>query len=76
MNNVVNNVKLIDSEELLRRYPALRSRKGKDPLSRLRWLERNRAIPLIKINRLIFFDPQEIDRWIDSQRIPVTKGGE
>ena len=72
----MSDVRLIDSPELLRRYPALRSRKGKDPLSRLRWLVRNRAIPLIKINRLIFFDPQEIDRWIDPQRIPVTKGGE
>ena len=66
-------VRLIDSHELLRRYPALAGR-GKDKLYRLQWLTRNRIIPLVKIRRRIYFDPAEIDAWIESQKIPA--GGE
>ena len=66
----MNDVGLIDSHELLRRYPALAS-KGKNKFYRLQWLTRSRAIPLVKIRRRIYFDPQEINRWIESQKIPA-----
>jgi len=66
----VNNVKLIDSEELLRLYPALAGR-GKSKLYRLQWLTRSRAIPLVKILHRIYFDPSDIEAWIESQKIPV-----
>ena len=70
----VNNVKLIDSEELLRRYPALRSRKGKKPTYRLDWLTRIHRIPVVRIGRRNYFDPADIDAWLESQKIPVQKG--
>ena len=63
--------KLIDTQELLRRYPALRSRRGKKPTYRIDWLTRNRAIPIVKINRRNYFDPREIDAWIESHEIPA-----
>ncbi len=66
----MSDVRLIDSHELLRRYPALAS-KGKNKFYRLQWLTRSRAIPLVKIRRRIYFDPQEINRWIESQKIPA-----
>lgn len=66
----MSEVGLIDSQELLRRYPALKS-KGKNPFYRLQWLTRSRAIPLVKIRRRIYFDPAEIDAWIESQKIPA-----
>ena len=62
--------RLIDSHELLRRYPALASR-GKNKLNRLHWLIRNRAIPLVKLKRRIYFDPADIDAWLESQKIPA-----
>jgi len=42
----------------------------------LRHLIRNRAIPLVKISTdggrgRIFFDPKELDRWIEERKIPV-----
>lgn len=64
------DAKLIDSQELLRRYPALAG-KGKNKFYRLQWLTRSRAIPLVKIGRRIYFDPQEINSWIEAQKIPV-----
>jgi len=69
----MNNVKLIDSHELLRRYPALAG-KGKNKFYRLQWLTRSRAIPLVKLGRRIYFDPADIDTWLESQKIPA--GGE
>lgn len=63
--------KLIDTQELLERYPALRSR-GKKPSYRLEWLVRQRVIPLVKIGRRNYFSPEDIDRWIDSQKVPAT----
>ena len=67
----MSNVGLIDSHELLRRYPALRSRKGKKPTYRLEWLCRSRQIPIVRIGRRNYFNPQAIDRWIASQEIPT-----
>ena len=65
--------RLIDSHELLRLYPALAGR-GKSKLYRLQWLVRSRKIPLIKIGRRVYFDPRDIDSWLESQKIPVQKG--
>ena len=31
-----------------------------------------KKIPYLKIGRLVKFDKQEIDRWIDSKRVPVS----
>mgnify|MGYP002176895564 CR=1 FL=1 len=70
----MNNVKLIDSEELLRRYPALRSRKGQKRTYRLEWLVRSRRIPIVRIGRRNYFDPCDIEAWIERQKIPA--GGE
>lgn len=68
----MSDVRLIDSHELLRRYPALAA-KGKNKFYRLQWLTRSRAIPLVKIGRRIYFDPHDIDSWLESQKIPVQK---
>ena len=70
----MSDVGLIDSQELLRRYPALRSRKGKKQTYRLDFLVRSRKIPIVKIGRRIYFDPRDIEAWIESQKIPA--GGE
>ncbi len=64
------DAKLIDSQELLRRYPALAS-KGKNKFYRLQYLTRSRAIPLVKLGRRIYFDPRDIEAWIESQKIPA-----
>jgi len=66
--------RLIDSEELLARYPALRA-KGNNPFYRLQWLTRSRQIPLIKIGSRNYFDPADIDAWLESKKIPAGKGG-
>lgn len=65
------NIKLIDSDQLLSLYPALKSKKSKNPKYRLDWLVRNRQIPIVKIGRRNYFDPTEIDAWIESRKIPV-----
>jgi len=57
--NQKNRETLIDRNELVRLYPALGAKKH-----RLNWMIRNRTIPLIKINRTIFFNPRKIDEWI------------
>jgi len=63
MNQTINE-SLIDRNELIRRYPALGAKKH-----RLNWMIRNRSIPLIKINRSVFFNPRKIDEWIRDSEV-------
>ena len=65
MNNL-NQDTLIDRNELIRRYPALGAKKH-----RLNWMIRNRSIPLININRSVFFNPRKIDEWIRNYEIDI-----
>ncbi len=64
------NARLIDREELLRLYPALAS-KGRNKYYRLQWLTRSRQIPVIKIGRRLYYDPEDIQAWIEGKKIPV-----
>ena len=68
MNNL--NARLIDREELLELYPALAS-KGRNKYYRLQWLTRSRQIPVIKIGRRLYYDPDDIREWIEGKKIPV-----
>lgn len=56
--------KLWDIDLLLKNYPALK------PWG-VRHLIRTRRIPIIKLGRRVYFDPAEIDAWINSQKIPA-----
>jgi len=71
MNNL--NARLIDREELLKQYPALAS-KGRNKYYRLQWLTRSRQIPVIKIGRRLYYDPEDIQAWIESKKIPAMGG--
>lgn len=62
--NKLNNASLIDRKELIKRYPALGAKKY-----RLDHLIRTRQIPIIKISKSIFFNPQKIDEWIKRNEI-------
>jgi len=37
----------------------------------LRHRIRKRQIPFVKIGRKIYFDPADLDRWVDSKKIKV-----
>lgn len=39
----------------------------------LRWLIRNRAIPIVKIGNRIYFRPEEVKEWIKEHSIPAIK---
>jgi len=58
--------KLWDLNMLLENYPALK------PWG-VRHLIRLRRIPIIKIGRRIYFDPDEISSWISEHKIPVRE---
>ena len=61
----MENSKLIDKDELIKRHPAL----GAKP-HRLAWLIRTRQIPFISISpRRIAFDEAEIAEWIEKRRL-------
>ena len=64
------NARLIDREELLRLYPALAS-KGKNKYYRLQWLTRSRQIPVVRIGRRLYYDPIELQSYIESKKIPA-----
>jgi hypothetical protein len=68
MNNL--NARLIGREELLRLYPALAS-KGKNKYYRLQWLTRSRQIPVVRIGRRLYYDPIELQSYIESKKIPA-----
>jgi len=40
----------------------------------MRWLIRNRAIPIVKIGNRIYFRPEEIKEWIREHSIPAVNG--
>jgi hypothetical protein len=40
----------------------------------MRWLIRRRAIPMVRIGHRIYFQPEEIKRWIDEHSIPAQEG--
>jgi len=40
----------------------------------MRWLIRQRAIPLVRIGNRIYFRPSEIIKWIDEHSIPAYEG--
>ena len=39
----------------------------------MRWLIRQRAIPLVRIGNRIYFRPDEIKKWIDEHSIPTRE---
>ncbi|MGE5444052.1 MAG: hypothetical protein ACM3SR_05530 [Ignavibacteriales bacterium] len=60
---------LLDIHQLADKYPALKK-------WGIRWLVRNRRIPIVRIGRRIFFDPKDISDWLDANKIvPTSKGG-
>ncbi len=68
--------RLIDRQELLKLFPALRGR-GKHSKWRLDWLVRQRAIPVVRVGkRSIFFDEDQIREWIQKNSIPAQNGAE
>jgi len=40
----------------------------------MRWLIRQRAIPIVRIRNRIYFRPEAIKRWIDENSIPAQQG--
>jgi len=40
----------------------------------MRWLIRQRAIPIVKIGNRIYFRPEEIRDWIKKHSIPAQDG--
>jgi len=70
MSGITQN-SLVDRKQLIEMFPALGGKKY-----RLDWLIRNRSIPLIKINRSVYFNPRAIDEWIKNNEInEVGKNG-
>lgn len=61
--------RLLDAEELGKLHPALNSR------WRLQWLVRSRKIPIVRIGRRIYFDENEIRKWIDENKINNQRSG-
>lgn len=42
----------------------------------LRWLIRTRQIPIVRIGKKrIYFDPEDLGRWISKGKVPVQNGG-
>ena len=41
----------------------------------LRHRIRTRQIPFVKLGKSIFFDPEDLDRWIEENKIPVHREG-
>ena len=64
--------KLIDKETVKRRYCFRRST--------LNWLIRTRQIPgIVRIRKgkgVLYFDPQEIDAWVQKNKLKYTQKGE
>jgi len=57
-------------EQLLWNFEQACKKLNKTPWG-LRWLVRTRNVPIVRIGRKIYFDPVEIKKWIDQQKIPV-----
>ncbi len=68
--------KLVDRKELLQLFPALTGR-GKNSKWRIDWLIRRRAIPIVKLGtRSIYFDVEQIRKWIEKNSISAQNGAE
>ena len=50
--------------------PQLAERLGVGPRF-VRRLVYERTIPVVKVGRLVRFDPVEVDRWIEARRRPI-----
>jgi len=57
---------LIDKNELLERCPALSKWS-------LEYLCRHRRIPLVKLGKRIYFDPEDIEQWISENKIEARR---
>lgn len=64
-----NKQSLVDRKQLIGLYPALGAKKY-----RLDHLIRTRQIPIIRIGKNIFYNPNDIDTWIQKNQLKV--GGE
>ena len=58
--------KLVTKKQLADIHPAF-------TVGRLDWLVRTRQIPIVKKERLIFFDLEAVDKWIEENSIYSTK---
>jgi len=58
----LQNELLIDKKGLLAMCPGLTRWS-------LEWLIRTRQIPIIKIGKRIYFNPKDIENWIESKKI-------
>ncbi len=64
----------MDKEELLWDFEQTRKKLQKTRWG-LRWLIRTRQIPIVRIGRgRIYFDPREIEAWINRNKIPEVRG--
>ena len=64
------------SDELLWDFETTRTKIGKS-VQGMRWLIRQRGIDgMVRVGRRIYFDPEDIKKWIEKNKINVYKGGE
>ncbi|MEQ9617819.1 MAG: helix-turn-helix domain-containing protein [Deltaproteobacteria bacterium] len=54
--------RLWDMRQLMEAYPAFKE-------WGVRWLVRHRRIPVVRIGRRIYFDPEDINRWVEKNKI-------
>lgn len=66
----MNETRLIDRKELIKRHPALGAKKY-----RLDWLIRTRTIPVVVVGRHVFFNEAERDNWV-RKNSSQSKNGE
>ena len=62
-----NTSRLLDRKQLMELHPALA--KG----YRLDWLIRTMKVPVVKVGNRIYFDEEEIQKWIEQHAIPANK---
>ena len=58
----MNDEKLWDLHQLLENYPALK-------YHGVRWLVRNRRIPIVKIGKRVYFEPSSIQIWVNEHKV-------
>ena len=62
-----NEEKLLDKGTVLKRYHF--KKWG------LEWLIRTRKIPIVKIGRKIYFDPEDLESWKNANKISMVDNG-
>ena len=60
-------------EQLLWNFEETR-RQLKKSVHGMRWLIRRRAIPIVRIGNRIYFQPEEIRKWVLEHSIPAFEG--